>query len=255
MTPPFKTHTDLNAPGISHGFFGRKGGVSSGTYDSLNAGHGSGDAAHNVVDNRARIAAAIGAQPETLLSCYQIHSRDVMIVDRPWSERPRADAIVTKTPGIACTALSADCAPVLFADPVNRIIGAAHAGWRGAVGGVTDATLDAMISIGADRNYIRAVIGPCISAPNYEVGPDFRAQFTGSDAQFFTPGAGDRMHFDLKAYLLARLMAASIDSVAALPDCTYAAPDDYFSYRYNTHNKTADYGRNISAIMLAGGLT
>ena len=246
----FKAHPDLTLGGISHGFFGRRGGVSSSTYSSLNAGHGSGDIHENVTENRARIAAAIGAQPQALLSCHQIHSRDVMVVDRPWQDRPKADAIVTKTPGIACTALHADCAPVLFADPKARVIGAAHAGWRGAVAGITDATIEAMESIGADRANIRAVIGPCISAPNYEVGPDFRAQFVDADAQFFTPGNDDRLHFDLKAYLLARLSAAGITSAAALPDCTYGAPAEYFSYRYNTHRNIADYGRNISAIML-----
>jgi len=247
---PFKSHAALDLPGISHGFFGRQGGVSGGTYDSLNAGYGSGDAAQNVTENRARIAAAIGAAPERLLSCHQIHSRDVMIADRPWTQRPKADAIVTKTPGIVCTALHADCAPVLFADADAGVIGAAHAGWRGAVAGITDATLDAMESIGAVRANIRAVIGPCISAPNYEVGPDFRAQFAPGDAAFFTPGAGDRLHFDLKAYLLARLRASGVASAAALPDCTYGQPEAYFSYRYNTHNGVTDYGRNISAIML-----
>ncbi len=247
---PFKTHASLNLPGLSHGFFSRRGGVSGGVYDSLNAGPGSGDAPDNVTENRARVAAAIGAKSDHLLSCHQIHSRDVVIVDKPWSERPKADAIVTRTPGIAISALGADCAPVLLCDPENRVIGAAHAGWRGAQSGITDAAIEAMESIGAKRARIRAVIGPCISAANYETGPEFRAAFTDGDAAFFAPGKGDRLHFDLKAYLLTRLNAAGVKSASALPDCTYAAPDQYFSYRYNTHAGAADYGRNISAIML-----
>ena len=244
---PFKTHALLGAP---HGFFSRRGGVSSGIYDSLNAGMGSSDDPQNVTENRARIASTIGAAPGHLLSCHQIHSGTAVIAGAPWEENPQADAIVTNTPGIAISALGADCAPVLFCDSTNGVIGAAHAGWRGAQSGITDSAIDAMETLGANRDRICAVIGPCISAENYEVGPDFRAAFGPSEAEFFAPGQDDRLHFDLKAYLLHRLRAAGLTRVAALPDCTYAAPQTYFSYRYNTHAKIADYGRNISAIML-----
>jgi len=246
----FKTHKLLTQTGLSHGFFNRIGGVSNGTYDSLNAGYCDGDDDKNVDENRARIAKAIGAKPQNLLSCHQIHSTEVMIVDTPWTQRPKADAIVTKTPGIACSALAADCAPVLFADMENKVIGAAHAGWRGALAGVTDATIAAMESLGAMRENITAIVGPCISQPNYEVGPDFRAQFPESAAPFFHTPKGGREHFDLKAYVLHRLTLAGIVRADALPDCTYGEPENYFSFRYNTHKNIPGYGRNISAIML-----
>lgn len=259
----FKTHDALNLSGIKHGFFGRQGGVSRGTYDSLNAGLGSDDDAGHVLENRRRIAASLGAPRGALLSCYQIHSTDVIIADSPWDEgyRPQGDAVVSKTPGIVCSALAADCAPVLFADADNRVVGAAHAGWRGALAGVSDAAIEAMELLGAKRSSIHAVIGPCISAPNYEVGPEFKDAFLAQDidkdidqdagvAKFFTQGAGDRSHFDLKAYLLARLIKSGVGSANAMPDCTYAAPKHYFSYRYNCHNDVKGYGRNISAICL-----
>ncbi|MEE9348112.1 MAG: peptidoglycan editing factor PgeF [Robiginitomaculum sp.] len=258
---PFKTDNSLDSDGISHGFFSRKGGVSTGLYDSLNAGHGArNDPAAHIDENRARIARALGGTPDALLTCHQHHSADIIIATQPWEQdhRPKADGVVTKTPGLICSALAADCAPVLFADISNGVIGAAHAGWRGAVGGVTDAAIDAMESLGARRESIIAVVGPCISGPNYEVGDAFKAAALDLDPlaapHFFTP-AGGKAHFDLKAYVTARLMAAGIKSANALPDCTYAMPNDYFSYRYNTHNTPqgakSDYGRNISAIMLA----
>lgn len=246
----FKTHKWLSQSGLSHGFFSRIGGVSSGIYDSLNAGYCEGDDDENVDENRTRIANAIGAESQHLLSCHQIHSTEVMIVDRPWTKRPRADAIVTKTPGIACTALAADCAPVLFADMENKVIGGAHAGWRGALAGVTDTTIAAMESLGAKRENITAIVGPCISQPNYEVGPEFRAQFPDNAKTFFHTPEGGREHFDLKAYVLHRLNLAGVGRSAALPDCTYGQPENYFSFRYNTHKSISGYGRNISAIML-----
>ncbi|MGB0907172.1 MAG: peptidoglycan editing factor PgeF [Maricaulaceae bacterium] len=256
--PPFKTHALLNHKGITHGFFGRQGGVSKNQYKSLNAGEGSHDDAANVDENRARIAAALGAKPDHLLSNHQIHSREVLILDAPFTDRPKADGMVTKTPGIALSALSADCGPVLFADPKAKVIGACHAGWRGALSGVTDATVDAMEALGAARENIHAVLGPCIGPQSYEVGAEFRDEFVAVNEiydRFFELGLpkenGERRpHFDLKRFLLHRLRRAGLSHIEALPDCTYALPDHYYSYRYNTHQKISDYGRNISAIML-----
>lgn len=251
----FSTHESLKSDGITHGFFGRRGGISKGQYESLNTGRGSGDDPKAVTENRRRVAASLGASEPALLSCHQCHSADVMIVDAPWTSAnsPKADAIVTATPGIACSALAADCAPVLFMDNRARIIGAAHAGWRGAIGGITDQTIKAMESLGAKRADIHAVVGPCISQDNYEVGPEFMEQFTAhskDNTRFFTSGRDDRMQFDLKAYVRARLLGFGVGKAEALPDCTYAAPDRYFSYRYNSHNGLGDYGRNISAISI-----
>jgi YfiH family protein len=256
VTPPFQTHELLALDGVSHGFFGRKGGVSSAQFKSLNAGLGSSDKDTNVAENRARIAQALGA--EHLQSNYQIHSREIVVLDGPLSERPKADGMVTRVPRLALSALSADCGPVLLADAKARVIGACHAGWRGALSGITDATIDIMEAQGASRDNIVAVLGPCISQANYEVGEEFRDTFISereSYDRFFKSGpakigARTKPHFDLKAFILHRLRDASITQVAALPDCTYGQPSDYFSYRYNTHQGIVDYGRNISAIML-----
>ena len=255
MSVPFKTHDLLNLNSVSHGFFGRQGGVSTGQYSRLNVGRGSDDDPDHISENRRRVAAALGTSRDHLLSLSQIHSTDVLIVDSPWDYdyRPHADGLVTQQPGLAISALAADCGPVLFCDPEARVIGACHAGWRGAVGGVTDSTINAMESCGAARENIRAVLGPCISAPNYEVGQNFKDTVLGQDIEaescFHTPEGGVP-HFDLKAYISTRLKRAGLNDIAALPDCTYAAPDDYFSYRYNTHHKVSDYGRQISAICL-----
>ncbi len=177
-----------------------------------------------------------------------------MIVDGPWKgAAPKADAIVTNTPGLAISALAADCAPVLFYDPIAKVIGAAHAGWRGALAGVTDETVKAMLSLGAHRSHIRAAIGPCIGPDNFEVGPEFVAEFIGEslgNGKFFHPGTGTRSYFDMKAYLCRKLNRAGVKRVSALPDCTYAQNGAYFSYRHNSHQGINDYGRNISAIML-----
>lgn len=262
--PPFKTHDLLSHGGITHGFFGRQGGVSGDQYSSLNAGHGSNDSAANVDENRARIAAVLCAKPTHLLSLHQIHSRDVITLDTPFTDRPKADGLVTNTPGIAISALSADCGPVLFADPDAQVIGACHAGWRGALSGVTDATIDAMEAIGADRANIHAVLGPCIGPASYEVGEEFRDEFVAHNEiydRFFELGpkkdsspqkeSGERRpYFDLKRFLLYRLRHAGLTHIDALPDDTYALPEQYFSYRYNTHHSISDYGRNISAIIL-----
>ncbi len=257
----FKTHELLDHPHFLHGFFTRKGGASSGAYESLNTGAGSDDDLACIAENRSRVAAALGTAPECLLSLSQIHSIDVMIIDAPFSgENPKADGLVTRTPGLAISALAADCGPILFCDPQAKIIGACHAGWRGALSGITDQTINAMESIGAQRRNIHAVLGPCISQPSYEVGPEFRDTFVAEDEvydRFFKLGPAKedgmrRPHFDLKRFILMRLRRAGLTRIDALPDCTYLQPDDYFSYRYNTHNNISDYGRNISAIMLTG---
>jgi len=258
MSVPFKTHGLLNLDGISHGFFGRQGGVSQNQYASLNAGSGSGDSAENISQNRALIAGALGTSPDCLLSLSQIHSTDVLIIDAPFSdpvsgELPKADGLVTKTAGLAISALSADCGPVLMCDPEAKVIGACHAGWRGAVAGITTETIKAMEAIGAARENIRAVLGPCISQPNYEVGHSFRDDLVAQNEsydRFFEAGPSGKPHFDLKRFILAKLRAQGVTQIDALPDCTYGAPEAYFSYRFNTHQGVSDYGRNLSAIML-----
>ncbi len=249
--------------GISHGFFGRCGGVSTDKYASLNTGRGSDDNPANVEENRELVAQAIGTSGARLLSNHQIHSSNIVIAKTPWDKhaQPNADGIVTKTPGLAISALSADCAPVLFADTKAGVIGAAHAGWRGALSGITDETIKAMVSLGAERKNIIAAVGPCIGSQHFEVGPEFVDEFISENlgsAKFFSngpkKGKGDRSYFDIKAYLVHRLLAVGIGQAAALPDCTYAAPDTYFSYRHNCHNNIDDYGRNISVIMINEGV-
>jgi len=259
MSVPFKTHALLGLDGVSHGFFGRQGGVSTNEpYISLNAGSGSDDKAENIAQNRALIAGALGTSHDCLLSLSQIHSKDVLIIDAPFTdpisgELPKADGLVTKTAGLAISALSADCGPVLMCDPDAQIIGACHAGWRGAVSGITTETIKAMCAIGASRSNIRAVLGPCISQPNYEVSHDFRDDLVAQDEsydRFFEAGLSGKPHFDLKRFILAKLRGEGLTHIDALPDCTYGEPDSYFSYRYNTHQGVSGYGRNLSAIML-----
>lgn len=255
---PFKTYDPLVHDDIAHGFFGRQGGVSTGLYSSLNTGAGSGDNPQNVTENRRRVAASLGTSESRLQSLHQIHSRDVMIIDGPLQTKPQADALVTNAPGLAISALSADCAPVLFADTNARVIGAAHAGWRGALSGITDATIDAMETLGAKRADIRAVVGPCIHIESYQVGPEFYQTFLDAsedNTHYFDPGpvredGSESFQFSLLGYLTSRLSGAGIARIGWSMDCTYAAPETYFSYRYNTHQGIKDYGRNISAIML-----
>ncbi len=243
--------------GIRHAFFTRGGGVSPGIYASLNAGVGSNDDPQNVAANRARMAASLGVAPEQFLTCYQIHSPDVVVADAPWSAqaRPRADAVVTRRPGLAIGVSTADCGPVLFADPQARIVGAAHAGWRGALAGVTDATIAAMERLGAARERIVAAIGPMIRQPNYEVGPDLMDRFIAADPanrQFFVASAREgHFMFDLAGYVAARLAAAGIGAVEDLGACTYADPAQFYSYRRMTHRGEADYGRHVNAIVLS----
>ena len=242
--------------GIRHAFFTRQGGVSEGIYASLNAGIGSDDDPVKVVENRARMAAALGVGAEFLLTPYQIHSPKAVIVDTPWSvkERPRADALVTTRSGLAIAITTADCGPVLLADHAARVIGAAHAGWRGAAAGVLEATLEAMERCGADRRRIVAALGPMIRQPSYEVGLDlvrvFNSEESGNE-RFFKPAArpGHAL-FDLPSYIAARLVRMGLRQVEDLRHCTYSDPVRFFSYRRSTHSGESDYGRHISAIAL-----
>ena len=243
--------------GIRHAFFTREGGVSEGIYASLNGGVGSADAMEAVAENRARMAAALGVRPERLLSLYQIHSPEVVTVDEPWlaDQRPRADAMVTRTPGIAIAVASADCGPVLFADAEAGVVGAAHSGWKGAFTGVLEATIARMEELGADRRNITAVLGPTIGSDAYEVGPEFVARFTEQDEanrRFFGPsGRADHAYFDLPGYILQRLRSAGLKQAASLGLCTYSDEARFYSYRRATHRGEGDYGRLISGIALA----
>jgi copper oxidase (laccase) domain-containing protein len=226
--------------GLRHAFFTRGGGVSSGIYDSLNGGVGSNDDPGHVAQNRARMASALGVGADRFVTAYQVHSPDVAVADIPWaaSERPKADAIVTRTPGLAIGVTTA------------------HAGWRGALTGVLEATLEAMEKLGASRTDIVAALGPMIRQPNYEVGPEFLAAFIAADAdneRFFQTGArADRHLFDLPGFIANRLRSAGLSSVEDIGLCTYAEPDRFYSYRRSQHRAEADYGRHISAIVIAG---
>ena len=242
--------------GIRHAFFTREGGVSDGVYASLNAGAGSRDRPEKVKENRARIAAALGVTPERLLTAYQVHSPDAVVIEQPWraEERPRADAVVTRRPGIAIAVTTADCGPVLLADATAGVIGAAHAGWRGALTGVLEAAIAAMERCGARRGRITAALGPMIRQPSYEVGPELLARFNAenaANAQFFAASSrSGHALFDLPGYIAARLAAAGVDRVEDLGLCTYADPARFFSYRRSSHLHESDYGRHISAIAL-----
>ena len=247
----------LAVPGIRHAFFTRQGGVSAGVYTSLNGGIGSRDSADRVADNRTRMAAALGVGPDRLLTAYQVHSPDVVTVEAPWTSetRPRADAIVTRTRALAVGVTTADCGPILFADQQAGVIGAAHAGWRGALAGIVEATVDAMERLGADRTQIRAALGPMIRQNNYEVGVDLIARFRAEDSAsdpFFRPAAREgHALFDLAGYIAARLRRADIRHVEDLGLCTYADAERFFSFRRSTHRAEADYGRHVNAIALA----
>jgi polyphenol oxidase len=242
--------------GIRHGFFTREGGVSEGVYASLNAGVGSADDPAKVAENRARMAKAVGVTPERLLTAYQVHSPDVVVAEKPWpaDARPRADAIVTRVPGLAIGVSTADCGPVLFADPQARVIGAAHAGWRGALSGVLEAAIAAMERLGAERSRLVAAIGPMISQRNYEVGNELVEQFTKADAEnarFFATGRPGHAQFDLPGLIAAGLASVGIRQVEDLAACTYADPCRFYSYRRTTHRAEPDYGRHVNAIALS----
>lgn len=235
-----------------HGFFTRHGGASSGVFAGLNCGAGSSDQSEAVMINRARVAQAMDVPTSNLLGVFQTHSAEVATIADPTDHDPRveADGLVTATPGVALSVLTADCQPVLFADPDKRIVGAAHAGWRGARNGVLEATVAAMEAQGATRTAIRAVIGPAISQDAYEVGPEFVATFLEDDPEnqrFFSDGAGDRAHFDLPGYTLHRLARAGVEATWTR-HCTYGDPERFYSFRRSVHAKEADYGRLISVI-------
>lgn len=238
---------------VRHGFFTRRGGASSGIFEGLNCGPGSSDLSDAVAINRTRAATAMGLAPDRMVTLRQIHSAEVLTLDAPPEGRPEADAMVTRVPGLGLGILTADCQPVLFADPEAGVIGAAHAGWRGALGGVLEATLDAMEALGATRASIRAAIGPTISQRAYEVGPEFLDSFMAEDpdyARFFAGGTGDRMVFDLPSFGLHRLREAGIDEAEWIGHCTYSDPARFYSFRRATHAGEADYGRLLSVIRL-----
>jgi len=240
----------------THGFFTRKGGISSGIYDSLNCAWGSKDDLKDVLTNRALVVQTLGPDVSDLLSAAQVHSNRVQIVDRIWSREraPELDALVTKEPYIALGILTADCAPVLFSDDDNRVIGAAHAGWKGAIGGVLENTVEAMISIGAERAKIKAAIGPCIHQASYEVDAGFRKTFLNMDpafATYFTDGeCENKYQFDLPGFVKAKLDGLGLALVEGSRVDTYKDEDNFFSYRRTTHRSEPDYGRQISAIVL-----
>jgi YfiH family protein len=241
---------------LPHGFLGRRGGVSVGEMAGLNVGYGSKDDPEAIAGNRRLAVAAILPEAQ-LATVHQVHSAKAIHVERPWpqGERPHADAMVTDTPNLLLGILTADCTPVLFADRRAVVVGAAHAGWRGALAGVTDATIEAMERLGARREHIHAAVGPCIAQQSYEVDQAFRARFAEADpdnVRFFVEGPAGKPHFDLEAYVVHRLIQAGIDEVEALNLDTYSDSDRFYSYRRATHRGEADYGRQLSAIGIPG---
>lgn len=241
---------------VPHGFLGRGGGVSTGTLEGLNVGYGSGDDREAIAENRRRAIEAILPGAE-LATVHQVHSADVVLAEGPWphDKRPHADAMVTDRPNLLLGVLTADCAPVLLADAEAGVVGAAHAGWRGALAGVTDSAIGAMEQLGARRERISASVGPCIAQASYEVGKDFRQRFVDAEPgseRFFAESALGRPHFDLAGYVVHRLLAAGIGAVEALHLDTYAEPMRFYSYRRATHRGEADYGRQASLIALGG---
>ena len=235
-----------------HGFFTRIGGGSTGIYEGLNCGIGSNDDKEMVYSNRQLVANTFDLDKDNLVSVYQVHSADaVHVTSRFAGEPPKCDGMVTATKGVALGILTADCAPVLFEDRTNGVVGAAHSGWRGAIGGVLGATVEAMVRIGAQRDQIAASVGPCISQKAYEVGPEFVEEFVDNDetfAQYFGNGVEDRALFDLPRFVLDRLRDAGLEDVMWTGHCTYSDPEKFFSYRRTCHNKEPDYGRLISVI-------
>lgn len=248
---------DLAAlPGIRHAFFTREGGVSEGIYASLNGGTGSNDNPAAVADNRRRMAACLGVSVERLVGLHQVHSADAVVALAPWrGERPKADGIVTKEPDLALAIATADCGPILFADAKARVVGGAHAGWRGAFTGVIEATLTAMEALGARRDDIVAVLGPTIGRDAYEVGPEFQARFLEADTghrRFFRPsGRQDHVLFDLPAFIGHRMEEARVGRFVDLGLCTYADETRFYSYRRTVHRGEPDYGRLIASIALS----
>ncbi len=254
---PFLRAESLRLPGVAHGFFTRGGGVSKGVYASLNGGVGSRDTPEAVAENRARMAAALGVRSERLAIPYQVHSTDVVAISGHWATdaRPRCDGVVTATPGLALGVTGADCGMILLADPHARVVGAAHAGWKGALTGIVEATVAAMERLGARRRDILAALGPCIAQVSYEVGPEFVAAFAeaGEDTKrfFVTSRKAGHSMFDLHAYIAERAARAGVGRFEDLGFDTYADEERFFSFRRTTHRKEPDYGRLVSAIALA----
>ena len=249
----------LALPGVTHAFFTRHGGVSTGIYAGLNTGTGSADDRAAVLENRARAARHLGVGLERLVTPYQVHGTDAVVVEEPWAPGmgPKADALVTRRPGIAIGVGTADCGPVLFADKEAQVVAAAHAGWKGALAGILESTVGVMERLGASRSRIVAVLGPTISAAAYEVGPEFAPRFTEADPQndrYFTPSErAGHAHFDLPAYIVARLERAGIARAESLGLCTYSDEARFFSFRRSTHRKEPDYGRLLAAIAVDAG--
>ena len=256
MLTPFEADNLSLLPGIRHGFFTRQGGTSRGIYATLNCGQGSSDDRVAVTENRTLVARHLGGFADDVQTIHQMHSAMAVSVDKltPRDELAKADALVTKTRGLVIGILTADCGPLLFADPEAGVVGAAHAGWRGAFSGIAEATVAAMEALGAERGRIHAALGPCISAKNYEVGPEFVADFVKQDAAngryFATPKGKTKPHFDLPAFIRDRLSQLRLHSIETLAHCTYANESLFFSYRRSTHRSEADYGRQISAIVV-----
>ena len=257
MLEPIETQNLILCTGIRHGFFTRAGGTSSGIYAGLNCGLGSSDGAALVLENRRRVADHLGAGTGHVVTLYQVHGATALAVTAAPSRDhlPKADAVVTSTPGLVIGVLTADCAPVLFADPDAGIVAAAHAGWRGAVAGIIESTIAEMERLGARRQQIRAAVGPCINQAAYEVGAAFEAGIVGQNpaySRFFAkPNAATQPHFDLPGFVHHRLMAAQIGSVEAAVQCTHANESLFFSYRRTSQRREPDYGRQISAIVVA----
>ncbi len=255
---PIRAEALAGQPGLQHGFFTRRGGVSEGLFASLNCGFGSDDDSSRVAVNRGRVAGAVGVDADALVTVYQVHGSRVALVNIPWrwDEAPETDGMVTAEPGIALGILTADCAPVLFADSEAGVIGAAHAGWRGAKAGILEETVSAMIHLGARADSISAAVGPCIGQNSYEVGPEFPGPFLEEDSgafAFFRPGTRrGRFMFDLAGLVRRRLERLGLAGVEAVGGDTCAEEDKFFSYRRATHRRETDYGRNLSVIALAG---
>jgi len=251
----FFSSESLKDAGVVHGFFTRRGGVSEGIYATLNCGSGSKDVREHVGENRRRVAAALGAPDAPVLTCHQVHGAEVVTVEAPWEmgEGPQADGMVTDRPGTILGILTADCVPVLFADRQAGVIGAAHAGWKGAHRGILGATVEAMRALQAKPENILAAIGPSIAQDSYEVGDDLRGvllEEAGTNVQYFLPNASGRWQFDLKSYVAGKLSAAGIERINLLAMDTFSRKNDFFSYRRTTKLGEPDYGRHISAIML-----
>lgn len=256
MLEPLEARCLASLPGVRHGFFTRAGGVSGGLYASLNCGPGSADEGARVAENRARVGRHLGAGEANLVTLFQVHGATALAVAGPVraQNRPRADAVVTRTPGLAVGVLTADCTPVLLADPEARVVAAAHAGWRGAAAGIIEAAIAEMERQGARRDRIRAAIGPTIGQAAYEVGPDFEAELLegcpDNEKYFLRNKPNGRAHFDLPGFVVARLAAAGLPEIERQSPCTYENESLFFSYRRSQHRKEADYGRQIAAIVV-----